>query len=383
MHILIVIHSLDAGGAERVTAHLSRLWIAAGRQVTIATLSAGGSFYALDPSVRVAALGLARESRGTVEAVIGNVRRVCAIRALIRDLKPDVTIGMMTTASVHVAIASLGLPSRTLGVEHCYPPYFATDRRWTLLRKYAYGLLDVVIAQTEMASAWLSAHTYGRHFVTIPNAVEWPLPVRGPTISPAAIVATSLKLILAAGRLEPEKGFNHLIEAFAKLQCIGEGWCLVILGEGSERAALENRVRALGLEQCIFLPGQAGNMKDWYDRASLFVLSSMSEGFPMALLESMAAGVPAVSFDCDAGPREMVRHGVNGALVPVGDEAALAKAMGALMSDERLRAEMAGRAIAVRERFSKERVLALWDEAFKAACGTRSVAEKKEIWRSK
>jgi glycosyltransferase involved in cell wall biosynthesis len=376
MHILIVIHSLQLGGAERVTAYLSRLWIAAGRRVTIATLSAGGAFYGLDPSVRVAAVGLARGSRGIVDAVLGNLRRVRAIRALIRDLKPDVTIGMMTSASVLVAFAGLGLPSRTLGVEHCYPPYFATDRRWTLARKYAYGLLNVVIAQTEMASAWLRTHTYARRFVTIPNAVEWPLPESEPAISPAAIFAPSLKLILAAGRLEPEKGFSHLIDAFGQLHGMAADWGLVIMGEGSQRAALESRVRALGLEQRVLLPGQAGNMKDWYKRASLFVLSSLSEGFPMALLESMAAGVPAVSFDCDAGPREMIRHGMDGVLVPVGDETALAKAMGALMNDERLRAEMAGHAIAVRERFSKERVLALWDEAFKAACGTRGVARE-------
>jgi Glycosyl transferase 4-like domain len=100
MHILIVIHSLGLGGAERVTANLSRLWIAAGHRVTIATVSAGGAFYGVDPSVRVVALGLARESRGIVNAALGNLRRLRAIRATIRDLKPDVTIGMMTSASV-------------------------------------------------------------------------------------------------------------------------------------------------------------------------------------------------------------------------------------------------------------------------------------------
>jgi glycosyltransferase involved in cell wall biosynthesis len=376
MHILIVIHSLGLGGAERATAHLSRLWIAAGHRVTIATISAGGGIYGVDPSVRVVALGLARESRGIVDAVLGNLRRMCAIRALIRDLTPDVTIGMMTSASVLVACAGLGLPSRTLGAERTYPPCLSLGRPWTLLRKYAYGLLDVVIAQTEMASAWLRTHTYARRFVTIPNAVEWPLSDNEPAISPAAILAPSLKLILAAGRLEPQKGFIHLIRAFGQLRDVGEDWGLVILGEGPERAALESRVRALGLERRVFLPGPAGNMMDWYKRASLFVLTSLYEGFPNAVLEAMTAGVPVVSFDCDAGPRDMIRHGVDGVLVPVGDETALAKSMGALMNDERLRAEMAGNAIAVRERFSKERVLALWDEAFRAACGTRSVARE-------
>jgi glycosyltransferase involved in cell wall biosynthesis len=376
VHILIVISSLGLGGAQRVTAHLSRLWIAAGHRVTIATLSAGGASCGVDPSVRVVALGLARESRGIVDAALGNLRRLRAIRAIIRDLKPDVTIGMMMSASVLVALAGLGLPSRTLGAERTYPGCAPLSRSWTLARKYAYGLLNVVTTQTEMASAWLRTHSYARRFVTIPNTVEWPLSDNEPTISPAAILAPSLKIILAAGRLHPVKGFIHLIRAFDRLRDMDEDWVLVILGEGPERVALESCVQALGLERRVFLPGLAGNMMDWYKRASLFVLSSLYEGFPNAVLEAMAAGVPVVSFDCDAGPREVIRHGVDGVLVPVGDETALAKSIGALMNDERLRAEMAGHAIAVRERFSRERVLALWDEAFKAACGTRSVARE-------
>jgi glycosyltransferase involved in cell wall biosynthesis len=90
----------------------------------------------------------------------------------------------------------------------------------------------------------------------------------------------------------------------------------------------------------------------------------------------MAAGVPVVSFDCDTGPRDMIRHGVDGLLVPVGNETALAKAMAALMNDESQRAEMARQAKAVREKFSEQRVLMLWDEAFKGACGTSSISRE-------
>jgi glycosyltransferase involved in cell wall biosynthesis len=374
VHILIVIHSLQLGGAERITANLSRLWIAAGHQVTIATLSAGGEFYSLDPSVQVAALGLARNSRGIGDALVGNLRRVCAIRALIRKLNPDVTIGMMTSANVLVALAGLGLPSATMGAERIYPPCDPLGWPWMLLRTYAYGLLDVVTAQTEMASTWLRTHTYGRRFVTIPNAVEWPLPGNEPAILPAAVLAPSQKLILAAGRLCPQKGFIYLIQAFGQLRCASDNWGLVILGEGPERTALESRVRGLGLERRVFLPGRAGNITDWYRRASIFVLSSLYEGFPNALLEAMAAGVPVLSFDCDAGPRDIIRQGVDGVLVPVCNETALAKSMEALMNDEMLRGEMARNAIAVRERFSEARVLGLWDGAFKAACGERKVA---------
>jgi glycosyltransferase involved in cell wall biosynthesis len=104
--------------------------------------------------------------------------------------------------------------------------------------------------------------------------------------------------------------------------------------------------------------------------------TSLYEGFPVALLDAMAAGLPGVSFDCKGGAarKDSSRRGRRAR--SGGRRLALAKAMGALINDERLRAEMAGHAIVVRKRFSKERVLALWDAAFKPACGTCSVARE-------
>jgi glycosyltransferase involved in cell wall biosynthesis len=380
MRILVVIFSLQLGGAERATAKLSGLWTAAGHRVTIATFSADDKFYQVDPSVRVLNIDLAKKSRGILDALFANVRRVRALRALIRSLDPDLTVGMMDTASVLVALAGLGLRSRTLGAERRFPPELGGP--WAAVRKFAYRFLDIVIAQTDLASAWLRTHTHARHLLTIPNAVEWPLSENEPTIPPATVLPPVVKLVLAVGRLVPTKGFIHLIEAFGRLEGVREDWGLVILGDGPERAALEKRVRALGLERCVFLPGTAGNMESWYKRASLFALTSLHEGFPNVLLEAMAAGVPSVSFDCLCGPREIIRHGVDGLLVPVGDETALAKSMVTLMNDDQLRAEMAGHAIAVRERFSQERMLALWNEAFEAACGTRDIIRLKRLWRS-
>ena len=145
---------------------------------------------------------------------------------------------------------------------------------------------------------------------------------------------------------------------------------MVILGEGEERRALEAQLREAGLASRVFMPGRAGNVGDWYDSADLYVLTSRFEGLSNTLLESMASGLAAVSFDCDTGPREIVRDGVDGVLVrPNGDVPALAKALDAAMGDAAERSRMAQAAIDVRDRFSAARVLQKWQELFDGVRG--------------
>ena len=156
-----------------------------------------------------------------------------------------------------------------------------------------------------------------------------------------------------------------MIQAFARIAPHHTDWDMVILGEGAERAALEALVQQEGLKERVSLPGRAGNIGDWYGSADLYVLSSRFEGLSNTLLESMASGLASVCFDCDTGPREIVTDGLNGRLVqPNGDVGAMAQALSAVMADEPLRLAMAQQAIAIRERFSAQRVLELWQALF-------------------
>ncbi|MGD9299694.1 MAG: glycosyltransferase, partial [Thiohalocapsa sp.] len=156
------------------------------------------------------------------------------------------------------------------------------------------------------------------------------LPCPHPWLDEAAQHAAPV--LLGAGRLERQKDFPTLLRAFAALR--GERRCrLVLLGEGAWRHRLTAEAAALGVAADLDLPGFQSNPYPFLARARVFVLSSAWEGSPNVLTEAMALGTPVVATDCPSGPREVLADGRFGRLVPVGDAAALAKAMAATLAN--------------------------------------------------
>ncbi len=373
MRVLVFIHSLHGGGAERVAADLTAHWVAAGREVMLVTQAdAQHDVYALDPRVQRQVLGTATQSGGGWRGICANISRVYRLRRLIRTFRPDIVLGMMTTSSVLAVLAARGQGCAVVATEHTHPPSQTLSNMWQRLRRFAYPRADRVVALTRGTADWLADHVPGSRLAVIPNPVHWPLH-RG---EPEREVPreTGKRYALAVGRLHPDKGFDVLVQAFVQIAAAHAQWDLIILGDGTaeQRQTLAAQIDAAGLGARIHLPGRAGNVGDWYAGAEFYVLSSRFEGLSNTLLEAMASGRPAVSFDCDTGPREIVREGVDGVLVrPAGDARALAQAMAAMMSDDALRGRLGARATEVRERFSPEHVLGLWDETFEAVTRDR------------
>jgi len=138
-------------------------------------------------------------------------------------------------------------------------------------------------------------------------------------------------VLLAVGRLQPQKDYPMLLQAFAQVRQTQPAR-LVILGEGKERPMLEAMIKELNLEDDVSLPGFVMNPYAYMARASLFVLSSQWEGLPTVLIEALCCGAPVVSTDCPSGPREILRNGKYGQLVPVGDSMAFAEATKAVLN---------------------------------------------------
>ena len=145
----------------------------------------------------------------------------------------------------------------------------------------------------------------------------------------------AIKVVLSVGRLSPEKGLATLVQAFAELHVDQPDARLLIAGEGPERAVLQRLVAELGLSNVASLAGRTSTPLAWMRHAAVFVLASDYEGFGNVLVEAMACGTPVVSTDCPVGPREILKNGRLGRLVPVGDAAALATAISQALTQGR------------------------------------------------
>lgn len=362
---------MNSGGAERVAANLVNAWVERGDVVTLVITYSGQSecFYKLHPDVEL--IYLAENAGISGRGLWAYLIRFRALRRLISEKKPGLILSFLTNVNIAAILCGLGLEVPIIVSERSYPPKRSIGRILTWARRMTYPLAQQVVMLSSEGLAWLSQCIPRAHGVIIQNPVSYPLISTKPMVASEKYVPPERKLLLAVGRLDEGKQFDILLAAFARLATRYSQWDLVILGEGTEHESLVKKITELGLQGRAFLPGHAGNLGDWYDRADLYVMSSRYEGFPNTLAEAMMYGCAAVAYDCDTGPRDIIRNGLDGLLVtPVSDVQALSDALALLMGDDSRRNQMARRAIEIRERYSMQHILAQWDAAF-ANCEKR------------
>lgn len=356
--ITLVINSLEAGGAERVLSIMANWWAERGRDVVIITFmeKSANSFYDLAPSTKMVNLSLSKNSSGIITGLLNNAGRILELRRAIFASEPDVVISFIDKTNALTALATRGLGIPVILAEHNEPSMVDIGRTWEMIRKITYIMADKVVLLSERARGYYSRRI-ARKAIVIPN------PVMSPPETDTGTVGGSIKapFIMSMGRLGHEKGFDLLINAFSMIAGRYPEWSLVILGEGTMRQELERTRDNLGLGNRVLMPGLVKNPYDYLKKAELYVLSSRYEGFPVALCEAMVSGTAAVSFDCKTGPREIIREGVDGILVPPGDVGKLADSMAMMIGDERKRREYSSNARQIAERFGPDKVMGMWD----------------------
>jgi glycosyltransferase involved in cell wall biosynthesis len=359
--VALVIPSLEFGGAERVIVQMANHWADAGNEVAVITLaSAAHDTYELSPRVKRIALDLMQVSGNSLSAVINNWRRIRELKRAIRDFAPDVVVSFTDRMNVVTLLAARGLQARVIVSERVDPSQHEMGSVWSRLRRWTYPRAAGIVVQTESVREQIAKFAGRAPIHVIPNAVDAP-PQQA--VERAAIVKSAAKPhVVAMGRLAVQKGFDHLIAAFARVAAEHPSWSLRILGEGPERSRLENQISELKLAGRVTLCGWTPQPESALIGSDIFVLSSRYEGFPNALLEAMACGLPAISFDCESGPRDIIRPEIDGLLVPPEEVDALARAMARLISDAALRTQLAAKASEVVERFSSEKFFARWTE---------------------
>jgi glycosyltransferase involved in cell wall biosynthesis len=271
--------------------------------------------------------------------------------ARLRRLRSGVVI--CTRPSLNIIGSQLVRPGLTvIGQEHMHLARRGTAKQAAIRRSH--GKLSAVVVLTESdRREYRAALGDATRIVAIPN----PVPALGGGVSDV-----SRPVVVAVGRLTAQKGFDRLIDVFADVTREAPDWTLHICGRGRDRRALQARIAKRGLAGKVILRGAVRDIGHELEQASLFVLSSRWEGFPMVLVEAMSKGLPIVSFDCRTGPADIVDHGRTGLLVPNGDRKALAGAMLELMRDPSRRRRFSAAAVERAEQFSPARIGARWEE---------------------
>lgn len=350
-HLVLVISSLGGGGAEKVMANLANSYSARGVRVSLVTFD--------DPKMKTDVYKSSKQvhrislfvafSPSIFSKFLAHVKRYWLLRQLLRSEQADVVLSFMTPTNILTIAATRALNTRCVVSERINPSHYSYGVIYNLCRYLLYRKADCVVAQTPQIARWLNKKTDSPTSV-IPNF-----------LSEGLICSTvqKRKRIVAIGRLNRQKGFDLLVGAFGKISEDFPEWSLIIAGEGPERDVLERQIDDLSLQQRVQLCGFIKQPIEIMQSASIVVLPSRFEGFPNALLEAMACGCPAIATH-EAGDM-LIKDGVNGLLIPADDVDALSKALKRLIENPQLRKNLGEKAIGVRETFSEERVMRLWD----------------------
>ena len=367
MRIVFVLSGLGAGGAEKVVNLLAHHRVQLNDSVHIIAVNAksGESYFPYDNSINVEGLGVP----GGTSGIGTTLYRLLELRRRLRAIQPDLVVSFLTKVNVLVGLASLGLGAVRIMSERNNFMLQDMNPIWRLIAPVTARGATSLVMQTDLARSALPERLKAKA-VVIPNPVAVPDKfVRSPS--------SELRFV-AVGRLEKQKGFDLLLEAFSRVARQLPTSTLVIFGEGPERAPLERKVRTLGIADRVRMPGVTKSPCDWLSVGDVFVLSSLFEGFPNVVLEAMTAGMAVIAFDCPWGPAEILRGGSAGLLVPAADVDQLADALRRIATDEPLRQKLAASGPSVARRYSQPIVFAQWDELIADAVNRQAVNQPVE-----
>jgi GalNAc-alpha-(1->4)-GalNAc-alpha-(1->3)-diNAcBac-PP-undecaprenol alpha-1,4-N-acetyl-D-galactosaminyltransferase len=327
---------------------MANYWAQKNYSIIVITLDNATPFYLLEDGIKLEQLSLLKKSVSVFSAVANNITRIKNIRKKIVEIDPDIVISFMTETNI----------ISTIGCRIAKKPIIITERisydylkswEWVSLRKLVYRFSNALIVQTR--------HDKDRY-----NRLSNTFVINNPLNLKEMILNNNRedKNIVAVGRLHRQKGFDRLIKAFSHLT--PKDWKLSIIGEGSERSNLEKLIFDLNLEDYVSLPGITKAIEKWYKKSSIFVLSSRTEGFPNVLCEAMAYGCACISFDCIAGPNEIITDKVDGYLVKNGDIYALSEKMDFLINNSEERRRIGKEAMKIRDRLNIDSIMSKWDK---------------------
>ncbi|MCQ2137455.1 MAG: glycosyltransferase family 4 protein [Bacteroidales bacterium] len=375
MKIVYCIHSLyNPGGMERVMlGKVAYLKAHTDWDISIVTTNQGGRpvFFDLPDGVRLTDLDINYESGAQSRAlkkILIYLRKKKLHRqrltALLMKENTDIVVSLFPSESSFIPKIKDG--SKKV-LELHFNRYFRTQ--------YGRGGLVGIIDRIREKSDLRLVRKFDRFVVltdedngywgNLPNMVT----ISNPSLFKAERISdTSRHRVIAVGRLDYQKGFDRLLKAWETIcrQDDLKDWVLDIYGKGEWEESLQKQIQDGGMAGRAFLRGTTSDIAAEFADSAFIAMSSHYEGLPMVLIEAMTCGLPAVSFACKCGPRDIIQDGVNGLLVPDGDCNALASAMMKVMRDDTMRRTMGTEALKVREKYNEDVIMAQWISMFES-----------------
>lgn len=346
MKLTFVSSTLHAGGAERVISLLANSFCQKGYEVEIVCINKHLVFYPIDEKVKV----WFAEDEVKSPSIL---KKVLWLRNHIKNDRPDVVIAFMLEVYCVTLASLIGVSVPVISSERIDPHFFGRAKgllRWLLLRRTTH-----LVVQTVRIKDFYSAKLQSRTTI-IPNPVTDKVFSLTPTLKQ--------KRIIAVGRLAYQKNYPMMFRAFAKVHHDFPDWQLVVYGNGPQKEEIRGVIERLGMEGHIILAGKSDHVVEEMNKSSLFVMSSDYEGMSNALLEAVCVGLPVISTDV-SGARDLITEGVNGYIVPVGNERALTLALSSMLSSPEKMDEMGRQSKALAPRFREEQIVGQWEELIK------------------
>jgi glycosyltransferase involved in cell wall biosynthesis len=374
---VILLHAYGLGGTVRTSFNLAE-GLAPGRDVELISMMRrrAAPFFAFPEGATVSVVDDQRARRGLLARLPSVLIHpedyaypYASLRtdiALLRRLRAIRSGALITTRPAFNLLAARLAPAglRTIGQEHMN--FHSHRARLAADIGRHYRGLDVLAVLTEADR---------RDYARIASRVER-IPNSVPRME-GGIARLDARVVVAAGRLETQKGFDLLIRAWERVAERRPDWQLRVYGSGPRRDELRAMILERGLYDRVLLMGRTRHMGAAMAGASLFVLSSRFEGFGMVIVEAMSKGLPVVSFDCPRGPGEILRHGRDGILVPAGDVEGLAQGLLELIDDEAKRRSYGAAAVENARSYAVGSIAERWEELLREQANREAPAARR------
>lgn len=345
---------MGKGGAERVISTLSNFLVQQGDSVSIITLWNKESEYVLDDRIEYIRLNLEKEGKTIKESLFSIKDKIRIIKKHINECQPDVVVAFNTKLAI---LCKMACPlAKVIGSERSNPKIRQKNPRIALSMK-ASVILNGFVFQTEGAKECYPKSTQKKS-VVISNMI--PDGIRSSVTSYKKRGET----IIAVGRLEKNKRFDLLINAWKELAETYPDYTINIFGDGEQKEELSRMINNQDLQNTVFLRGKTDRIIDELSKSRIFVLCSDYEGMPNALIEAMACGCACISSNCEFGPSELIDDGNNGLLFPTGSVKDLVNALEKVIQNPELGESLSNNALGIINRLSTKPICLNYREYF-------------------